>query len=140
MAIDNLFKKINIFLVVSHNVRGDNGYYLEKANNLNINSICVPHGTISKNFNNYDKIYKEIISDSIIFDKTKFIAAQSKIVNQFLKKKKKFNKKIINCGNFIFSEIKKNFFFKRKILFAVTLKNLFNIQFLGVEAIMIVTT
>ena len=112
LAIDNLFKKINIFLVVSHNVRGDNGYYLEKANNLNINSICVPHGTISKNFNNYDKIYKEIISDSIIFDKTKFIAAQSKIANQFLKKKNLI-KKIINCGNFIFLRSKK-FFLKKK--------------------------
>ena len=110
MAIDNLFKKINIFLVVSHNVRGDNGYYLEKANNLNINSICVPHGTISKNFNNYDKIYKEIISDSIIFDKTKFIASNQKLQINFLKKKKKFNKKIINCGNFIFLRSKKFFF------------------------------
>ena len=111
MAIDNLFKKINIFLVVSHNVRGDNGYYLEKANNLNINSICVPHGTISKNFNNYDKIYKEIISDSIIFDKTKFIEP-SKIANQFLKKKK-FNKRL-SIAEILFFLRSKNFFFKEK--------------------------
>ena len=101
MAIDNLFKKINIFLVVSHNVRGDNGYYLEKANNLNINSICVPHGTISKNFNNYDKIYKEIISDSYNFDKTKFISAPIKNCKSIFKEKKNLIK-IINCGNFIF--------------------------------------
>ena len=113
MAIDNLFKKINIFLVVSHNVRGDNGYYLEKANNLNINSICVPHGTISKNFNNYDKIYKEIISDSIIFDKTKFITS-IKNCKSIFKEKKNLIKRLSIMEILFFSEIKKKFFFKKK--------------------------
>lgn len=133
-AIDSLFKKINIFLVISHNVRGENGYFLEKAHELNINSICVPHGTVAKSFSKYDKIYKKIISDSVIFGKTKFIASQSKIARQFLEKNYKFDKKIINTGNLIFSEIQKKFFFKKKILFAVTLKKFFNMQFLGVEA------
>ena len=133
-AIDKMFEKINFFLVISHNVRGDNGYYLEKANKLNINSVCVPHGTVSKNFNKYDKIYKKVIADSVIFDKTKFVASQSKITNNFLKTKNILSKKTINTGNLIFAEIRKKEDFKRNILFAVTLKKFFNIQFLGVEA------
>ena len=133
-AIDKIFEKINFFLVISHNVRGANGYYLEKANKLDINSICVPHGTVSKNFNKYDKIYKKIIADSVIFDKTKFVASQSKIANNFLKTKNILRKKTINTGNLIFAEIRKKEDFKRNILFAVTLKKFFNMHFLGVEA------
>ena len=37
-------------------------------------------------------------------------------------------------GNFIFAEITKKNKFQKKLLFAVTLKKFFNIQFLGVEA------
>ena len=133
LAIDEMFKKIDFFLVISHNVRGENGYYLEKAHELRINTICVPHGTVSKAFNKYDKIYKKIIADSVIFKHTKFIAAQSKITKNYLNKNQKLKNKILKRGNFIFAEITKKNKIQKKMLFAVTLKKFFNIQFLGVE-------
>ncbi len=134
-AIDGLFEKVKILKVISNNVRGEQGYYLERATKNKINSICVPHGTISENFDKYDRIYKKNISEAIIFNKASHIASQSNISKKFFQKQKnKFNSKIIESGNLIFCqarERKKNN--KIKILFAVTLKNFFNIQFLGVE-------
>ena len=53
----------------------------------------------------------------------------------FLQQKNKFKKNFIDTGNLIFCESmsRKKKEKKIKILFAVTLKKFFNIQFLGVE-------
>lgn len=135
-AIDDFFNTIKINLVISHNVRGDNGYYLERSNKNNIESICVPHGTVSEPFNRHDKVYKNTIAEAVIFAKTKYIAAQSRISDRFfIKNKNFFFKKNISTGNLIFAEsIKKSITNKKnKILYAVTIKKFFNQQFLGVE-------
>lgn len=135
-AIDNLFNKINFSIVLSNNTRGDQGYYLECANSKKIPSVSIPHGTITEYYDKYDKIYKKNISEAIIYDKAKYIASQSLITkNFFLQYKNKFKKNFINTGNLIFCESKKRIKKKKSfnILFAVTLKNFFNIQLLGVE-------
>ena len=41
---------------------------IEKGIKRKTKCICVPHGTISKFFSKFDKIYKKIISDTLIFN------------------------------------------------------------------------
>ena len=91
---------------------------------------------MSEPFNRHDKVYKNTIAEAVIFAKTKYIAAQSRISDRFfIKNKNFFFKKNISTGNLIFAEsIKKSITNKKnKILYAVTIKKFFNQQFLGVE-------
>lgn len=132
-AIDNLFEKIKIKLVVTNFTKGIYGYFVDVANKLGINSICIPHGTLSKYFNNHDKVYKETISEAITSSNSTFHASQSFIAKNFFESQKKNFNKIIETGNLIFSENKKNRRNKKKILFAVTMKDFESIQILGVE-------
>tara|TARA_Y100000591_G_scaffold31473_1_gene23365 strand:+ start:1004 stop:2695 length:1692 start_codon:yes stop_codon:yes gene_type:complete len=134
-ALDELFTKLKIVSVFSNISRGEYGYYLEAASKNNITSISIPHGTLTENFNEYDKIYKNTIADAVMSTKAKYFAAQSKITEKFLKKnigKSSFQK--LKTGNLIFAEnISSNSFNKKKILFAVTVKNFQSLQYLGVE-------
>ena len=82
-AIDTLFNKINFTTVISNNMRGEQGYYLECASKKKISTISVPHGTVSEYYNKYDKIYKKNISEAIIYDKAKYIASQSLIAKKY---------------------------------------------------------
>ena len=134
-AIDTLFNKINFTTVISNNMRGEQGYYLECASKKKISTISVPHGTVSEYYNKYDKIYKKNISEAIIYDKAKYIASQSLIAKKyFLQYKKKYKKNFINTGNLIFCDTRRKKKNKKiNILFGVTLKKFYNIQFLGVE-------
>ena len=109
--------------------RGIDGYYVEKAKKKNIPSICIPHGTLSGFFNKYDKIYKKIIAEPIFIDQAEFFAAQSKITRNFVNLNSIKNR-TIDTGNLIFSESKS---YGKKILYAVTLKDFENFQYLGVE-------
>ena len=129
-AIDSLFDKLNIKLVLSNITRGINGYYFEKSKAKNIPSVCIPHGTLAPSFDKFDKIYKNIIAEAITISNSKYFAIQSKITKKFISSNN-LNFNTIETGNLIFSESKnKN---KKKILFAVTLKDFENFQFLGVE-------
>ena len=135
-AVDDFFSDHKICSVFSNMSRGIYGYYLEAASKKKINSICIPHGTLPQHFNKYDKIYKTIIAEAVLSNKSKVIALQSKIANEFFKKTyKNFKNKKINSGNLIFSENLKPKYKKinGKILYAVTLRNFQNLQFLGVE-------
>jgi len=98
-----------------------------------IKSIAIPHGTISKSFNKFDKKYKKMIFQNIIQNRTDKLFLQSKIAEESLKdfkfkKNTKFLKK-----NIIFGNNKKNVKKNKKILYAVTIKNLSSIQYYGVE-------
>ena len=131
--IDEIFKNIKINLVIVNFFRGLSGYMIEKAIEYNTKCIILPHGTISKFFNKFDKIYKKIIADTLILNHKKvFILAQSSITLKF---KKYFNYKnnFLNFGNFIFAHQGKSFFRKNYILYAVTLKDFKNLQFFGTE-------
>ena len=128
--IDNLFEKATIKLVLTNFTRGIDGYYLEQAKKKNIVSICIPHGTIPENFNKYDKIYKKFIAEHQLSEQSNFFAIQSKIAKDFIHSFK-INHECIETGNLIFGDGKNKK--KKKIIFAVTLKGLQNIQYLGVE-------
>ena len=134
-ALDKLFKKFKIISVFSNISRGEYGYYLELAGKHNVDSINIPHGTLAENFNEYDKIYKNTIADAVLSTKAKYFCIQSKITNEFLKKNVgKFNFQKIKSGNLIFAEnLAPDNLNKKKILFAVTLKNFQSLQYLGVE-------
>ncbi len=103
---------------------------MEKSKNKKIPSVCVPHGTLAPSFNKFDKIYKNIIAEATTIKESKYFAVQSKITKQFVETNG-FDKNAIETGNLIFSESKKTN--GKKILFAVTLKDFYNFQLLGVE-------
>ncbi len=130
-AIDKFFKKIKINLVITNFTRDIHGYFVDLAKKKNINSVCIPHGTLSKNFNSFDKIYKETISEAITSSNATFHTSQSSIAKDYFKKNN--YKKVINTGNILFSENKKSRNGLKKILFAVTMKDFGSIQILGVE-------
>ena len=132
-AINDFFLYIKPLLVVSNNSRSIDGQYLDCAKKKNIPIMCIPHGTISSYFNRYDRIYKKTIAESITYPGSDFIS-QSKISSLFFQKEKKNYKRLIQCGNLLFDENKifsKNY--KKRILYAVTMKNFQSIQYLGVE-------
>jgi len=129
-AIDYLFDQLNIKLVLSNTTRGINGYYLEKSKIKNIPSVCITHGTLAPAFNKFDKIYKNIVAEAATINKSEYFAVQSKITKKFVESNN-FSTNAVETGNLIFSESKNRS--KKKILFAVTLKDFENFQFLGVE-------
>ena len=65
VAIDDLFKSNKIKFVFTNVTKGVSGYFVDAARKFNIPSVCIPHGTLSKNFDNYDIIYKKIISEAV---------------------------------------------------------------------------
>lgn len=120
-------------LVISNICKGLEGSFIQEAQKKNIATLCVPHGTIAKHFNKYDKIYKKTIAEAVFSGKSSYFALQSKIFNDALRTHK-INGKTINSGNLIFAENHSKSIFKKKyILYAVTLKNLYNFQAHGVE-------
>ena len=129
-AIDSLFDQLNIKLTISNITRGIDGYYLERSKNKQIPSVCIPHGTLAPSFNKFDKIYKNIIAEAITIKESKYFAVQSKITKKFIGSDN-LNLNATETGNLIFSESKNTR--SKKILFAVTLKDFYNFQFLGVE-------
>ena len=129
-AIDYLFDQLNIILVLCNSTRGIDGYYLEKSKIKNIPSVCITHGTLAPAFNQFDKIYKNIVAEAATINKSGYFAVQSKITKKFVESNN-LTANAIETGNLIFSESKNRS--KKKILFAVTLKDFENFQFLGVE-------
>ena len=120
----------NFDLIASNITKGIEGSVMCKIRNKQSNSICIPHGTISKSFNKFDKIYKRNIAQAVFSGDAKYFAIQSKITKKSLKTIK-INGRPIITGNLVFTSAKKNN--NKKILFAVTLKDFYNLQFLGVE-------
>ena len=132
-AIDNLFNRIRIKLVITNATKGIIGFFIEAAYKLNITSICIPHGTLTKSFNKYDAIYKQIIAEAVTSKNANYNVSQSNISKNFFDTNKKKYNNIINSGNLIFSKKKENRKKNKKILFAVTIKDLESIQLVGVD-------
>jgi len=128
-AIKKFLTKNNFKLIIINSFRGLSRLLIEnKSREQKV--LNVPHGTIAESYNQFDKIFKNNIANSVISKKSNFVVAQSKISeNFFLKNKFKRNK--ILRGNLIFSEVRqeKKYF----ILYAVTTKQFFNMHFLGVD-------
>ena len=134
IAINNFLKLNNFSLILVNNVKNIGGFITEYKNDkVRCPSVCIPHGIISEKFDNYDEIYKKIIASAVFSGSSDYFAIQSKIAEKSLNTHSFEGKKIIT-GNILFSEnYIKNKKKPRQILFAVTIKQFTNLQFLGVE-------
>jgi len=113
--------------------RGYLGAFLDDNSVSSTNSICIPHGSVTAPRIDNDYSYRTTIAEAVFFGKTKFLALQSKIALQAYQAHKPTGEPIIS-GNLIFNEREKLSSSRRQILlYAVTLKNLHNMQFYGVE-------
>ena len=132
-AIDKLFNEIGIKIVITNVTKGIFGYFVDAASSHKINTICIPHGTLTKNFDEFDAIYKETIAEGVTSKNAHYNISQSNISKNFFALHAKNFKQIIDGGNMIFSKENENRKKNNKILFAVTLKNFESIQLCGVE-------
>lgn len=132
ISFEKHFSDAKPFLAIANNSRNLDGLILDFAYKNRIPFFCIPHGTISAYFNKFDRIYKKNIAESITYPKSIFIS-QSKISSWFYNKEKNFYKKTILSGNILFAEKSRISNKGNSILYAVTMKDFYNIQFLGVE-------
>ena len=133
IAVDDLFKSHKIKFVFTNVTKGVSGYFVDAARKFNVPSVCIPHGTLSKNFDNYDIIYKKTISEAVTSKNAQYNISQSNISKRFFEHNKKDFNDIIYSGNLIFSKKEENRKKNKQLLFAVTIKDLESIQLLGVE-------
>lgn len=130
-TIKKFLSNDKVDLILTNVVRGFAGSLNEIGEKLNIPTVCITHGTIAPNFNNYDKIYKKIIAEAVFSGNSRYFAIQSKICQQSLKTHKVNGKEIIS-GNINFAQNKAHNI-KQYAVYAVTLKDFSNSQFFGVE-------
>jgi len=134
--IEKLYDRVRPFLTISYHSRGisDSLSYLAKSNNCE--ALCISHGTVSEAYGDYDRIYKKYIAESVIYNNYSTVAIQSPIAESFFNNNTTHSIKI-KTGNLIFSScnIWREMFSRLKkrktVVYAVTFKDLFNIQFLG---------
>jgi len=132
LIVKEAVEKTKPRITASFAMRGSMGAILDIDNN-NINSICIPHGTVTACRLNQDKSYRKTIAEAVFTGKTKWLALQSNISKEAYKDLQPSGQAFIG-GNLIFNESCKSFINKKKIiLYAVTLKNFFGMQFYGVE-------
>ena len=79
---------------------------------------------------NLTKFIKKNISSAILNEDAMFTASQSKISDTFFKVNKS-KSKVLRTGNLIFNSTSSQF--GKNILYAVTIKDFYNMQFFGVE-------
>lgn len=139
-SFENLSKKIESFFisqvpssVITWSARGVSNIFGEMSAKFNISAICISHGTVSNYFNSNDKIYKKFIAESVILCNFPLVAIQSPIALEFFNNYKSNSKKVIT-GNLLFSpNLNRKKQSKNKIVYAVTVKAIQNMQFLGAE-------
>lgn len=131
ISLKSFINQNNFDIVISNISRGLDGSVLDS--DIKNPTLCVPHGVISKSFNEFDVIYKKIIAEAVFNGDSKFFAIQSKIMNDSLNTHKISGKPIIT-GNLIFSNLKYTRHNKKKyVLYATTVKGFTNLQYLGVD-------
>lgn len=116
--------------VYSWSMRGSDGHLLKFARANGIQAFCIPHGTVSKGYAKDDTVYKQLIANAVFSGECTHLAIQSKIANAALENIKFIGKPIIT-GNLIFAETYREE--PRHLLYAVTLKGFYGMQFWGVE-------
>ena len=127
------FDLSNLKLVVCNANREIGSILFEAASRKNVKSIIISHGTISKSYDEYDKIYKEYIAEGVFLGRSNIKTIQSKISKKSLETLT-VSGNIVETGNLIFSEnLKNNSYDKKNILYAVTNKRLPGLQIHGVE-------
>ena len=85
-------------LVITNTSRGVDGLICENASKLSIKTLCISHGTVSKGFNFFDRVYHKNMSEELISNFHSYFCSQSKIARDFIKsinyKNKNFNSEI----------------------------------------------
>ncbi len=128
-AINNFFLKNKFDLIIINSLRGVSRL-IDENRKKKQKLLNIPHGTVAKCLNKYDKIYKKNIANSVVSHKADYVMAQSKISEKFFLNKHYKQKQILK-GNLIFSNVKQES--KDFLLYAVTTKQFFNMHFLGVD-------
>ncbi len=132
LCVKKLLEKEKIDLLISVIARGYQGSAVDFAKKLNIKTLGITHGTISKSFTKIDKIYKKIISEAVFTKNYNFFPLQTKISFDAVDTHS-FPQPNLKTGNLIFAENLFKLGKKNKILYAVTSKNFDQMLFHGVE-------
>lgn len=131
-ALKEYFASNNVEIVISNSYRYLGGILVDIAYKQNKKSLIISHGTLAKNFDQFDKIYKDLILEFVYSKYATFNAIQSKIAEKkFLQNNISHN--FIKSGNILFSERKKESKKKLVCLYAVTHKRLPTLQLFGME-------
>ena len=131
LVVKEILEKIRPRLTASFGTRGVLGAILDVGNSYTT-SVCIPHGTVTARRLDQDKSYRATIAEAVFTGQTEWLALQSKIAQEAYQDLKPSGQAYLG-GNLIFNEAIRppN---KNIILYAVTQKNFFNMQFYGVEA------
>jgi len=125
-----ILQEIKPRLTSSFATRGVLGAILD-VENFNTTSVCIPHGTVTASLVDQDKSYRSTIAEAVFTGNKSWVALQSKIAQEAYQDLRPAGKAFVG-GNLIFNEAnhlpKKNI-----ILYAVTQKNFYGMQFYGVE-------
>ena len=131
VAVEQLLDRIKPKLVSSVHCRGVGGHFLENSPKETI-SLCIPHGTVTATTSLKDQSYRRTIAEAVFTGKSDYVAQQSKLTVQAYNDLKP-TAKPCESGNLIFEENLSNPHGKSIILYAVTHKNFYGMQFYGVE-------
>ncbi len=132
-AVLNYYSSSNIKLTICNSNRELGAVLLEASNNKKIQSILISHGTISRSYDQFDKIYKEYIAEGVFLGNSDIKTIQSKICKMSLETLN-VSGTTVETGNLVFSENLKNTTKNKKIItYAVTNKKLTSLQIHGVE-------
>ena len=115
LAVKKKIKNENFNLTISNITRGLDGSILDK--DVEVPSLCISHGIISKGINKHDEIYKKMIAEAVFSGDSKYFSIQSKIMNESLKSHQILGKGIIT-GNIVFAKANKS---EKKNIFCLPL-------------------
>jgi hypothetical protein len=130
VAVQEVVSKGTPRRVYSWSMRGSDGHLLKFSRANGIQAFCIPHGTVSKGYAKGDTVYKQLIANAVFSGECTHLAIQSKVANAALDNIKFIGKPIVT-GNLIFAETDREE--ARHLLYAVTLKGFYGMQFWGVE-------
>ena len=127
LAVKKKIKNENFNLTISNITRGLDGSILDK--DVEVPSLCISHGIISKGINKHDEIYKKMIAEAVFSGDSKYFSIQSKIMNESLKSHQILGKELLLEILFLRKQIS-----QKKISFVCRyIKRFSKYTFLGVE-------
>ena len=100
-AILNYYSSSNIKLTISNSNRELGAALIQASNEKKIQSMIISHGTISRSYDQYDKIYKEYIAEGVFLGNSNIKTIQSKICKKSLETLNVVGTKV-ETGNLIF--------------------------------------
>ncbi len=110
--------------------RGESGYLLSHTKKAGKRSVLIPHGTVAAPLDNSDVNYKSSIAEAVFLGDCGYLALQSKIAEKAYRWFQPAGEPL-NTGNLIFASATVRD--PSYILYAVTVKDFFGLQFIGVE-------